>query len=101
MGQRAAKLREKGKPVPQWTDELAFLNDPAFNPVIAWLILCLIAARLPTERPVFFLSLRKSLKFYRYSLIHHRDRPGKRSRPARQTDAYLNTGGKDSGTAGL
>lgn len=36
MNMRIAKAKEKGGPVPSWVDELAFLNDPRYNPVIAW-----------------------------------------------------------------
>jgi len=36
MNTRAAKAKEKGGPVPTWADEIAFLNDPRYNPVIAW-----------------------------------------------------------------
>ena len=36
MEMRAAKAEEKGGPVPTWSDEMEFLNDPRFNPVIAW-----------------------------------------------------------------
>ncbi|MBW1715760.1 MAG: hypothetical protein JRJ77_08035 [Deltaproteobacteria bacterium] len=36
MNMRIAKAKEKGGPVPSWADELEFLNDPRYNPVIAW-----------------------------------------------------------------
>ena len=36
MDMRIAKAKEKGSPVPSWADELEFLNDPRYNPVIAW-----------------------------------------------------------------
>jgi acetyl-CoA C-acetyltransferase len=36
MEMRAAKAKEKGQPVPAWADEMEFLNDPRYNPVIAW-----------------------------------------------------------------
>ncbi len=36
MDRRIAKAREKGGPVPSWTDELAFLRDPGANPPVAW-----------------------------------------------------------------
>jgi acetyl-CoA C-acetyltransferase len=36
MEMRAAKAKEKGGPIPTWAGELAFLNDPRYNPVIAW-----------------------------------------------------------------
>ena len=36
MNMRIAKAKEKGSPVPSWADELEFLNDPRYNPVIAW-----------------------------------------------------------------
>jgi acetyl-CoA C-acetyltransferase len=36
MAARIAKARDKGLPVPQWADEMAFLRDDAANPMIAW-----------------------------------------------------------------
>ena len=36
MNMRIAKAKEKGGPVPSWADELEFLNDPRYNPIIAW-----------------------------------------------------------------
>jgi len=33
---RKASATKKGKPIPTWADELAFLNDERANPVIAW-----------------------------------------------------------------
>jgi acetyl-CoA C-acetyltransferase len=36
MDSRIAKAKEKGLPVPGWGDEMAFLQDDAVNPVIAW-----------------------------------------------------------------
>lgn len=30
------KAEQKGLPVPQWKDEMAFLKDPKANPMIAW-----------------------------------------------------------------
>lgn len=30
------KAEQKGLPVPQWEDEMAFLKDPKANPMIAW-----------------------------------------------------------------
>jgi acetyl-CoA C-acetyltransferase len=36
MNMRAAKAKEKGAPIPAWADEMEFLNDPRYNPVIAW-----------------------------------------------------------------
>jgi acetyl-CoA C-acetyltransferase len=36
MNMRIAKATEKGAPVPSWANELEFLNDPRYNPVIAW-----------------------------------------------------------------
>lgn len=36
MDMRAAKAKEKGGPVPTWADEMEFLNDSRYNPVIAW-----------------------------------------------------------------
>ncbi len=36
MDSRIAKAKEKGLPIPGWGDEMAFLQDEAVNPVIAW-----------------------------------------------------------------
>lgn len=36
MNMRVAKARKKGLPVPEWADEMEFLKDSRFNPVIAW-----------------------------------------------------------------
>ncbi|NOQ96211.1 MAG: hypothetical protein GQ555_06305 [Desulfobacterales bacterium] len=36
MNMRIAKAKEKGSPVPIWANELEFLNDPRYNPIIAW-----------------------------------------------------------------
>ena len=36
MNMRIAKAKEKGGPVPSWSDEMEFLHDPRYNPVIAW-----------------------------------------------------------------
>lgn len=36
MESQKAKCRQKGIPVPDWGDEMEFLNDPARNPMIAW-----------------------------------------------------------------
>ncbi len=36
MKSRIEKAKKKGKPVPEWKDEMEFLNDPRANPVIAW-----------------------------------------------------------------
>jgi len=36
MDSRMAKAKEKGQPIPAWEDEMAFLQDDAVNPVIAW-----------------------------------------------------------------
>lgn len=36
MAARITKAQEKGFPVPQWADEMAFLRDDAVNPMIAW-----------------------------------------------------------------
>jgi len=30
------KAREKGGAIPEWNDEMAFLHDPAANPIVAW-----------------------------------------------------------------
>jgi acetyl-CoA C-acetyltransferase len=36
MDGKIAKAQARGRPVPQWEDELAFLKDDRANPVIAW-----------------------------------------------------------------
>jgi acetyl-CoA C-acetyltransferase len=36
MAARQASAAKKGRPVPQWADEMAFLRDDAYNPMIAW-----------------------------------------------------------------
>lgn len=36
MRGRQASAARKGRPVPQWPDEMAFLHDDAYNPMIAW-----------------------------------------------------------------
>jgi acetyl-CoA C-acetyltransferase len=36
MNIKAESAKKKGKPVPQWEDEKAFLRDPSANPVVAW-----------------------------------------------------------------
>jgi len=36
MNSKIKKAKERGKPVPNWADEKAFLADPRANPAIAW-----------------------------------------------------------------
>jgi acetyl-CoA C-acetyltransferase len=36
MKSKQQKAQQKGKPVPEWEDELAFMKDDRANPVIAW-----------------------------------------------------------------
>jgi acetyl-CoA C-acetyltransferase len=36
MSMKAESAKKKGKPVPQWEDEKAFLRDPSANPAVAW-----------------------------------------------------------------
>jgi acetyl-CoA C-acetyltransferase len=36
MERRKARARERGQPVPDWRDEMDFLNDTQVNPWIAW-----------------------------------------------------------------
>jgi acetyl-CoA C-acetyltransferase len=36
MRAKEEKARAKGKPLPRWGDEKAFLSDPAANPMVAW-----------------------------------------------------------------
>jgi len=36
MNMRAARAKEKGQEVPDWTDEMAFLHDNRYNPMVAY-----------------------------------------------------------------
>jgi len=36
MTMKTETAKKKGKPVPHWDDEKAFLRDPGANPVVAW-----------------------------------------------------------------
>jgi acetyl-CoA C-acetyltransferase len=36
MNAKAASAQKKGRPVPHWEDEKAFLGDPKANPPVAW-----------------------------------------------------------------
>lgn len=36
MAARQASAAKKGRPLPQWADEMDFLRDDAYNPMIAW-----------------------------------------------------------------
>lgn len=36
MDRRIARAEQRGEPVPDWHDEMDFLNDPRANPWIAW-----------------------------------------------------------------
>jgi acetyl-CoA C-acetyltransferase len=36
MAKKIARAKAKGRPVPTWADEMAFLHDDRANPVIAW-----------------------------------------------------------------
>ncbi|HEU0020635.1 MAG TPA: beta-ketoacyl synthase N-terminal-like domain-containing protein [Dehalococcoidia bacterium] len=36
MERRIARAEQRGEPVPDWKDEIEFLNDPRANPWIAW-----------------------------------------------------------------
>jgi acetyl-CoA C-acetyltransferase len=36
MARRIARAQQRGEPVPDWKDEMDFLNDPRANPWIAW-----------------------------------------------------------------
>jgi acetyl-CoA C-acetyltransferase len=36
MDRKVASARAKGRPVPDWADEMAFLHDDRANPIIAW-----------------------------------------------------------------
>jgi acetyl-CoA C-acetyltransferase len=36
MDKKIATAKAKGRPIPAWADEMAFLHDGAANPVVAW-----------------------------------------------------------------
>ncbi len=36
MEQRKSRARDRGRPVPEWTDEFDFLADDRANPLVAW-----------------------------------------------------------------
>jgi acetyl-CoA C-acetyltransferase len=36
MEKHMAKAKEKGGPIPDWADEIEFLHDRRYNPIIAW-----------------------------------------------------------------
>jgi len=36
MNSRIAKAKDRGQPIPSWTDEMEFLKDPSVNPMVAW-----------------------------------------------------------------
>jgi acetyl-CoA C-acetyltransferase len=36
MNSRLLKAKERGQPIPSWTDEMEFLKDPSANPIVAW-----------------------------------------------------------------
>ena len=36
LERRKARAQQRGQPVPEWEDEMDFLNDPQANPWIAW-----------------------------------------------------------------
>ena len=36
MEAKAEKAKQRGKPVPSWSDEKEFLRDPVANPMVAW-----------------------------------------------------------------
>ena len=36
MEKKKSKAEQKGLPVPEWEDEMAFMKDPKANPMIAW-----------------------------------------------------------------
>jgi len=36
MEKRKQAAEKKGKPIPQWTDEMAFMHDDEYNPMVAW-----------------------------------------------------------------
>ena len=36
MERRKARAQERGQPVPEWQNEMDFLNDPGANPWVAW-----------------------------------------------------------------
>jgi len=36
MASKKARAAQKGRPVPEWADEMAFLHDDRANPIISW-----------------------------------------------------------------
>ena len=36
MNAKIERIKQKGRPLPQWKDEKDFLRDPSANPVVAW-----------------------------------------------------------------
>jgi acetyl-CoA C-acetyltransferase len=36
MNSRLTRAKERGQPIPSWTDEMEFLKDPSANPIVAW-----------------------------------------------------------------
>jgi acetyl-CoA C-acetyltransferase len=77
MAARIARAREKGLPVPQWADEMAFLRDDAANPMIAWplrLFDCSPGHRWGIGRAAGRRGAGPIL--YRRSALHHRYRTG-------------------------
>jgi len=36
MARKIASAEKKGRPIPEWSDEMAFLHDDRANPMIAW-----------------------------------------------------------------
>jgi acetyl-CoA C-acetyltransferase len=36
MASKRVRAEQKGRPIPEWADEMAFLHDDGANPVIAW-----------------------------------------------------------------
>jgi acetyl-CoA C-acetyltransferase len=36
MARKIASAEKKGRPIPEWSDEMAFLHDDMANPMIAW-----------------------------------------------------------------
>jgi acetyl-CoA C-acetyltransferase len=36
MARKRARAEQKGRPIPDWADEMAFLHDDQANPMIAW-----------------------------------------------------------------
>jgi len=90
MKSKQDKAREKGTPVPQWADEMAFMKDEGGNPVVAWPLRLLIARPLPTGQGVLCWSPVRLPADLPTPPLYHRNRPGSdHALPERETLSSL------------